>query len=178
MKCPKCKHIDLKATRLETGLPAAGCTQCEGALVTLLYYRDWADNYECDEAETQASIVTEDLVNSWLAVHCPKCSRLMTRYRISGEFRNSVDVCPSCDEAWLDGGEWALLKALQLANKMPMIFTEAWQRKIRREATDAKRRQILAKSIGVDAVDKVEAFKDWLDSVNHKNDVLLYLNKD
>jgi Zn-finger nucleic acid-binding protein len=102
----------------------------------------------------------------------------MTRYRMTGEMHNAVDVCASCDEAWLDGGEWALLKVLQLANKMPLIFTEAWQRKVRKDMTDSKRRSILAKSIGDDAVARVDAFKAWLETINHKSDVLLYLNKD
>ena len=43
MKCPRCKTPDLKPTMIEEYLPAMSCGQCEGSLVSLLYYRHWAE---------------------------------------------------------------------------------------------------------------------------------------
>ena len=43
MKCPTCKTSDLRAVKLEDGLPAYGCQSCQGVAVSLLYYRDWAE---------------------------------------------------------------------------------------------------------------------------------------
>ena len=67
--------------------------------------------------------VVEEVQDTNAAITCPKCARLMTKYKMSGFVANRLDVCPGCDEAWLDGGEWELLKALELSRKMPLVFT-------------------------------------------------------
>ena len=48
MHCPKCKNENLKPTKLEEGLPVMGCPKCEGGLLSLLYYRDWAERVSFD----------------------------------------------------------------------------------------------------------------------------------
>jgi Zn-finger nucleic acid-binding protein len=177
MKCPKCKDPDLRAARIEADLPAAGCPRCKGALVSLLYYRDWAERHANDPvtlADDHGAI--EDIEDTSTAITCPKCGRLMTKYKISGAVANRLDVCPGCDEAWLDGGEWALLKALELARKMPQVFTEQWQRNIRRQVAEDTRRNILRKAIGDDALTRTEDFKRWLHDQARRNDILVYLH--
>ena len=179
MKCPKCKHVDLRAARIENDLPAAGCTQCKGALVSLLYYRDWAERHASDHVSLAGGhAAIEDVDDTTNAITCPKCARLMTKYKISGAVANRLDVCPGCDEAWLDGGEWELLKALELANKMPQVFTEHWQRNIRKQIAEDARREILRKAIGDDALKRTEEFKSWLKTQARRNDILVYLHTD
>ena len=63
----------------------------------------------------------------------------MLKFRIAGETSNKIDVCQSCDEAWLDEGEWELLGALKIQHKLNSIFTDPWQRNIREE--NAKKAQ-------------------------------------
>ncbi len=43
MKCPHCHTTDLLPTMIDDMLPAMGCGTCHGALVSLLYYRHWAE---------------------------------------------------------------------------------------------------------------------------------------
>jgi hypothetical protein len=43
MHCPACHTTTLQPTTLDDGLLAHGGPQCSGALVALLYYRDWAE---------------------------------------------------------------------------------------------------------------------------------------
>jgi hypothetical protein len=107
MKCPVCKNPDLRPTMIEDLLPSMGCDNCKGSLVSLLYYRHWAENHKPQYCAPSA--VTEVPADTTNALHCPKCTRLMTKYRLSGTVGNRLDVCRSCDEAWLDGGEWQLL---------------------------------------------------------------------
>jgi hypothetical protein len=40
---PHCHTTDLLPTMIEDLLPAMGCGTCHGALVSLLYYRHWAE---------------------------------------------------------------------------------------------------------------------------------------
>ena len=175
MKCPHCKTSDLRPTMIEEYLPAMACGSCHGSLVSLLYYRHWAETQMLRSSESQPSTATPETTDTTTAVTCPKCSRVMAKYRLTGRVANRVDVCSSCDEAWLDGGEWELLEALHLSLKVPAILTDAWQRRIRREITQDTRRAVLTRTIGDADVARVEEFKTWLAQSKHKSQIMTYL---
>jgi Zn-finger nucleic acid-binding protein len=179
MKCPRCKTTDLKPTMIEEFLPAAGCSDCGGSLVSLVYYRHWAETHqppaELGSEDTTISVETTDTTS---ALNCPKCARVMMKYKLTGTVSNRLDACSLCEEAWLDRGEWELLAALQLSHLMPSIFTDAWQRRIRREQVEGGRRLNLARRIGEQGVEKVEQFAAWLNQNQHKADILVYLYRE
>lgn len=177
MKCPRCTTPDLKPTLIEEYLPAMSCETCHGSLVSLLYYRHWAETQKLaanpdDAAPTAGPVATSDTTS---AVVCPKCARVMAKYKLTGTVANRVDVCSTCDEAWLDAGEWELLEALQLSTELPAILTEQWQRRIRREQSEGTRRSILVRMIGEEGASRVEEFRNWLGRNQHKSHVLAYL---
>jgi Zn-finger nucleic acid-binding protein len=175
MKCPRCKTPDLLPTMLEEYLPGMGCRECQGSLIALLYYRHWAETYKPDETPAPVAPATREVP---AAVMCPKCNRVMTKYRLAGSVENRLDVCVTCDEAWLDGGEWELLEQLKLSHMMPAIFTDAWQRRIREEKSEQTRSEILKKTIGETAAAKVEEFRAWLNAQKQKSTILTYLYRD
>jgi Zn-finger nucleic acid-binding protein len=175
MKCPHCKTTDLQPTMIEEYLPAMGCGTCHGSLMSLLYYRHWAETRKVPPAQPDDAAAVHETTDTTTATTCPKCERVMAKYKITGRVSNRLDVCSTCDEAWLDGGEWELLEALQLSLKMPVIFTDAWQRRIRRELTEETRRSILTRLIGEDGTARVEEFRTWLGKSKHKSDILTYL---
>jgi len=175
MKCPHCKTSDLKPTMIEEFLPAMGCDTCHGSLLSLLYYRHWAEAQKAPASEPRSADAALETPDTTAAITCPKCTRVMAKYKLSGRISNRVDVCSTCDEAWLDGGEWELLEALQLSHKMPTIFTDAWQRRIRREISEETRREVLTRMIGAEGAAKVEAFRAWLAKQAHKSHILTYL---
>src|ERR1041384_6479180 len=119
MKCPHCHTSDLMPTMIEESLPAMGCGTCHGALVSLLHYRHWAE--EQKEPAGGPAGTRVETTDTTEAITCTKCLRVMTKYKISGGVTNRVDVCSTCDDAWLDGGEWELLGALHLSHKIPAI---------------------------------------------------------
>jgi Zn-finger nucleic acid-binding protein len=180
MKCPSCITSDLKATRLDDGLPAHGCNDCGGAIIPLLYYRDWAERTANDKAppdtELDASLAIESESHSALA--CPKCSRLMSKFNISGCSKNRLDLCSSCDEAWLDGGEWELLKALQLSKDIPSIFTDSWQRKVRKEISESKLKERFAKIVGDTDIEKAEEVRSWLNTHKNRAELIFYIGQE
>ena len=179
MKCPRCKTADLKPTMIEENLPALGCGTCHGSLVSLVYYRHWAETQKPPQAgEVAGNATTLETTDTTTAIICPKCGRLMTKHKLAGSVANRVDVCSSCDEAWLDRGEWELLEALQLSHDMPSIFTDQWQRRIRRQMSDDVRRSILERSVGDAAAARVEDFKGWLGSQSKKSEIMAYLYRD
>ena len=178
MKCPACNTPDLRPTMIEQLLPAMGCEQCKGSLVGLLYYRHWAEKHKPQQETSAPAEVTEAPDDSSSALHCPKCHRIMTKYRLSGTVNNRLDVCTICDEAWLDGGEWELLEQLQLSDKLPSVFTDAWQRKLRTEASERTRQEILRRTVGAEDANKVEALRIWLNGHPAKSTILTYLYRD
>jgi Zn-finger nucleic acid-binding protein len=179
MKCPRCRTTDLKPTMIEEQLPAVGCATCHGSLVSLVYYRHWAETQKPPESGAAVGAAeTVQTTDTTMAITCPKCGRLMTKHKLKGSVANRVDVCASCDEAWLDRGEWELLEALQLSHLMPSIFTDQWQRRIRRELSDDVRRTILTRAIGDEGTARVEAFRAWLKASKHKSEIMAYLYRD
>lgn len=180
MKCPNCKTPELKATRIDGGLLAQGCGECGGTVVPLLYYRDWAERTANDvqipDSDLDASVATENESHSALA--CPKCARLMTKFNISGCTKNRLDLCTNCDEAWLDNGEWELLKALQLSKNIPSIFTEAWQRKVRKEQGDIRLKERFEKIVGTPDIEKAEEIRSWLKTHEKRAELLFYIGQD
>ena len=175
MKCPHCKTSDLRPTMIDEYLPAMGCGNCHGCLLSLLYYRHWAEAQKTPVTEPRRVGPVLETTDTTAAIACPKCSRIMAKYKLSGRISNRLDVCSMCDEAWLDGGEWELLEVLQLSHKIPAIFTDAWQRRIRRELTEESRREILTRMIGVDGTAKVEEFRAWLANSKDRSYILTYL---
>jgi Zn-finger nucleic acid-binding protein len=175
MKCPHCHTTDLAPTMIEEFLPAMGCGTCHGALVSLLYYRHWAEEQKEPAAEPARAAPTVETTDTTEAITCTKCSRVMTKYKISGAVTNRVDVCSTCDDAWLDGGEWELLEQLQLSDKLPAVFTDTWQRKLRQEGSDRMRQDLLRKTIGDADANKVESLRTWLNEHPAKSAILTYL---
>lgn len=175
MRCPKCKDVDLRPTKLDESLPAMACPKCEGSLISLLYYRDWAERVTLDALDSENSCDVAEQSDTKAAVSCPKCSRLMTKFSVSGTSNNRIDLCGGCDEAWLDGGEWTLLKSLELADKLPKVFTEQWQRRVRDEKTELNRIDRLNKVAGKSDTERAIEVKKWLSGNPNKSAIIHFL---
>ncbi len=178
MQCPCCQNTPLKAIRLDAGLPAHGCHACEGVIIPLLYYRDWVERNEATEIEQNKTLDAELVAekDTRRALNCPKCSGIMTKYKITGCSANKLDLCDHCDEAWLDGGEWELLKALQLSRHVPAIFTDKWQQKISQEIIQQKFKERFAKVLGQSDMIKADDFRTWVNGHDKRAEILLYIN--
>ena len=178
MKCPKCKGVDLKPAKLEADLPVMSCSRCEGSLLSLLYYRYWA--------EKQLPVVNESEIENELsldkdtqtALSCPKCSKLMTKYSIVSQHKNKIDLCGSCDEVWLDGREWLLLKSLELSHTFSSVLTDQWQRNVRLAKMEAIKIDRLKMSIGSKDVEKAIEVKSWLRGNKNKSAILHFIGAD
>lgn len=170
MHCSHCKTTNLEPVELENGLVAAGCQTCEGVLLPLMNYRYWADHQPHVESTNVESV--EDSKQARL---CPKCDKIMLKFRLGLNSENKIDLCSHCDEAWLDKGEWELVKKLDLHATFPQIFTDAWQRNIRKQKEANSLKVHFEKIIGAEDFANVEKFKTWLDEHPQKADIKHYL---
>lgn len=174
MHCPTCQSTPLEPVELEQGLVAAGCPRCNGALLALIQYRYWMDNHQSDVLEkSEDPPAVEEPEGAKL---CPKCRALMTKYRVGADTDNRLDLCAHCDEAWLDGGEWQLLKQLDLHDQLPLLFTEAWQRNIRLRKEKFNMEKHFTQLIGEGDFPKVEEFKNWIDQHPAAAHIKHYIN--
>jgi len=171
MKCPQCKGYSLEPKELEPGLVAGACDKCDGTLISLMNYRYWADQLIPSDSGREPQVSDQVLLgeneikeveDTSQAQVCPKCSKLMTKFQIGLMTSNRIDMCNNCDEAWLDKGEWKLLKQLDLAEKLPKIFTEAWQRNIRLQRQAILQKERYSALLGEEDFEKLEEFKQWL----------------
>lgn len=174
MHCSRCKNTQLEPLELEPGLVAASCPSCNGALVSLMNYRFWIDRYankmSAVEPANDAEISESESIHS-----CPKCSRLMVKYQIGLQTAHKLDLCAACDEAWLDKGEWQLLKQLDLQGKLPKIFTDAWQRNLRKQRQELALNERYEKLLGGESFARVKEFRDWLLQQPNKDAIKQYL---
>jgi len=172
MDCPQCKGYKLEPAEIEPGLVAGVCPKCDGAMLSLMNYRYWMDQYgRVDDVDGEA-VITED--NGQVKV-CPKCSRFMTKFQVGSATNNRIDLCTGCDEAWLDKGEWRLLKQLDLHDKLPKIFTDAWQRNIRIQRQEERFKERYQDILGAEDFSKLDNFKVWLDGHAEKSHIKHYL---
>ena len=116
--CPHCKDRNLHPSRIETDLPALSCDGCGGSLLSLVAYRHWRENQPEQVQHAAESAVLDEVQDTSVALCCPKCRHFMTKFRVSADARNQIDLCVHCDEAWLDRGEWQLLDNLALAGRL------------------------------------------------------------
>lgn len=174
MLCTQCKTTQMEPKELERGLVASVCPDCQGTLVSLMNYRYWLDTYAKDVSEVSKNESLEVSENE-SAHSCPKCSRFMTKFQIGMDTNHKLDLCVGCDEAWLDKGEWPLLKQLDFHNKLPKIFTDAWQRNIRLKRKEFSLNERYEKLLGAEEFSKVKEFKQWLYSQPNKELIKQYL---
>lgn len=171
MKCCHCKTTSLEPKELEPGLLAAACPDCNGALLPLMNYRYWSE-HNPTVSTTSTKLSTE----ATGAKQCPKCQGLMTKFRLGPDTQNRLELCVHCDEVWLDAGEWELVKQLDLHGKLSSVFTDAWQRNIRKQKEIANIHHHFAKLIGEQDFARIEDFKNWLEHHPHKADIKHYIN--
>jgi len=146
--------------------------------LSLLYYRDWAER---NAALTQADKVAEEIAvdtDTKAALSCPKCNRLMTKYSVSGEHSNRLDLCGSCDEVWLDGGEWPLLISLELTHELPAVFTGQWQKKVRDQKIGNYENREAEKLVGDSDAIKALEIKEWLLRHTQKGVIVQFISSD
>jgi Zn-finger nucleic acid-binding protein len=174
-QCPQCERSTLVHTLLTEGLAGHSCGKCLGTLVSLVAYRAWREGpARASVAILPAAIPDTAAADSIGAKKCPKCSSLMSKYRVNADRTNRLDYCPHCEEIWLDDGEWQLVEALVASGEFAKVFTQAWQHAVRSGVTTAMEEQRLRELLGAD-YDRVARFADWLSAQPAKQEILARL---
>ncbi|MDH5653384.1 MAG: zf-TFIIB domain-containing protein [Gammaproteobacteria bacterium] len=176
MDCPACQSRSLSPAKVTSGLPGFACNRCGGSLIELLAYRMWAEQQPASQTpRAEMSAAPPDTTK---ALVCPKCSKLMAKYRIDAQGENHIDLCGNCGRFWLDGGEWGLLESLNLQTGMTAIFNAPWQASIRKGDAQHLVEARFQQELGAEAYQQARVFRDWLNKQPDKQRLLDYLARD
>ena len=174
--CPHCKDRSLNHSRIEADLPALSCDGCGGSLLSLLAYRHWRESQPAHEHADATDAALTEVQDTSIALCCPKCQHFMTKFRVSADARNQIDLCVHCDEAWLDRGEWQLLDRLALAGKLTQVFTQPWQNRVRSTEAERRAEQRWSERLG-EHYERAQQMREWLRDNPEARDILAYVNQ-
>lgn len=171
MNCPICEGYILKPKRQENGVITFSCDNCHGALLSIIHY---IDSSRSNRKATYVTHAINQIDDTKELINCPKCSGFMTKYKISNQTHNRLDLCFRCYETWIDSGEWQLLQQLELENQLPNIFSQEWQDKIVAEEVSRKIQAKYEDYFGAD-FEKIQQIKSFIDNHRNKASIIRYL---
>lgn len=153
MKCPKCKHPELKDFTLSDSLPVKHCPNCEGNWLPVFEYETWQGNHS-KEGVTPELLAIPFESNIPISEYdskaglCPECGRYLTRSAVQIKMPFYVDRCPQCSGFWCDKGEWSVLSQLGIHYQLERIFSSEWQSQVREKQQEYYRYQSLKSKLG------------------------------
>ncbi|MFT7559481.1 MAG: hypothetical protein ACI93R_001392 [Flavobacteriales bacterium] len=67
---------------------------------------------------------------------------------------------------------------MQLSKNIPSIFTDAWQRKVRKEISENKLKERYATIVGDVDIEKAEDIRSWLKTHKKRAELLFYISQE
>ncbi|KZN30797.1 zf-TFIIB domain-containing protein [Pseudoalteromonas luteoviolacea] len=173
MQCTSCENGTLKSTLLDGLFRAHTCSNCNGNWILIEDFVAWKERNE--DFSFPCSDDTINSVDSKRAKLCPVSGSIMRKFRVSEKSDFRIDYSVAVGGIWLDAGEWALLKQLDVAGSLNTIATQQYQNQIRERSTIQSFSDIYSDKFGESDYTKLKEIRQWL--VNHpqKADLRAYL---
>ena len=162
MKCPVCREDTLHATKLDLDIPGYRCERCTGTWISSNEYLAWfkaTGSRLPDKPGDGAELPTWDTQDLKL---CPDCGHILTRYQVLPNAQFNLDRCGHCNGVWFDHGEWEVVAARNLHDKVNLFFTQPWQARVHDEQTRMVLDKLYQEKFGADDYAKIQAFRQWL----------------
>ena len=174
MQCPSCKKSALVPTKFAEGLPSFTCPSCEGHLIEILSYRFWSERASAT-ARDSVNLVASEPTDSKHALVCPQCQKVMTKFSLSGSATNKIDLCGNCGRFWIDRGEWALVRSLNLDTSLTQIFNEPWQKATRQAQVSLAKSHRLRETLSDEEYQRLVDLREWINGHPAKATILDFL---
>jgi len=176
MRCPVCLNTELKLQDIDRGLSAGVCLSCNGRWISLQSYQAWLEFEDHEQVKAEENNKAGSVPNNDRARICPKCKRILTKYKIAVESALNIDRCTICSGVWLDEADWATLKNKKLHLALDKIFTDHWQNEIRLDDTKVALAGINREKFGRENFELVRSFKKWVFEQKNPEEILSYLS--
>lgn len=105
---------------------------------------------------------------------CPESGTIMTKFKVGHGFRFTIDRSLT-GGIWLDAGEWEALRSRNFHDEIHFIFTEPWQRHVRRDEIAERERERFAQRVGGDLLGRLDELKRELETHPHRDEIQAYL---
>ncbi len=158
MKCPVCSKT-LESNEIENGLNALVCSECRGKWISFDSYETWLKNHTYNAHESSVRSRDMTIPEFEIARLCPRCRRILVKYKVGKNIPFRIDRCTNCAGVWLDEDEWEILKSRNLHDDLSNIFTDHWQAEVAREETRATLDQIYESKFGSADYERMKEFK-------------------
>ena len=176
MNCPVCKSRTLTASALGTSLSALGCENCGGHWINSFQFWKWMEDGRpgsAPSAQTPAPVIMTEPKGAKI---CPECAHILVRYRVDRTLPFTLDRCGNCGGLWFDRNEWELLRQRELLPQLHLVFSAAWQARLRREEHASQREASFRQRLGETYYLEVQRLQAWLDRHPHRAEILASLN--
>ena len=111
------------------------------------------------EAEPADAAPAED---SPAGKRCPEDGAFLIPHRVGHGLDLHVDRCGRCGGMWFDGGEWEALRGAGLLDRLHLVFTSAWQARIRRQRKLEQEEAHAEAAFGPELTPRLREVREWL----------------
>lgn len=181
MRCPCCQTSTLKRARLDEYLAVHACDSCEGQWVSSYDYWHWLEWQASSGPVKQATTVDlSDKIpvsDNRRASFCPECNHLMRRAKVGHGLEFYLDRCSHCGGNWFDKGEWEILKAHNIHDKVHLVFSEPWQSQLRQAEFNRVLDETYRSALGDEDYAQALKIRAWLEQHPHRDYILSVLNQ-
>jgi Zn-finger nucleic acid-binding protein len=173
-KCPLCMVDRFKVVKLEEGPLAYSCSGCEGTWIRAVDYVEWLAGAGPTRPVTPATDEPQP-TETRQAKLCPQDGHLLLAYKVGHDVRFTLDRCGKCHGVWFDPQEWEALKRRNLHDEVNAVFTEPWQRQVRREEQRRVMASLYQERFGAEDYAEIQRVRQWLAEHPHRSALLAYL---
>lgn len=180
MHCPCCQTSTLKRARLDEHLAVHACDSCEGQWVSSYDYWHWLEwqvdsgTIKCAPSDLSDTLKVAD---NRRASFCPECHHLMRRAKVGHGLDFYLDRCSHCGGTWFDKGEWEILQAHHIHDKVHLVFSEPWQSQLRQAEFNRVLEETYRSALGDDDYTEALKIRAWLEQHPHRDYILSVLNQ-
>lgn len=189
--CPACKSTRLQQSELEPGLKVFVCPQCRGQWIPFAEYLPWVEAGATTSAPDESGAKPDDLFGAVAPASapttpapgatvpaapaapakvklCPECGRFLRRYQLGMGIEFDVERCGGCAGVWCDRGKWPRLRTAGAHARLHMLFSDAWQNKLKDEQLRKRQEDRVRAILGDADFEHARDFKAWVDAHPHR----------
>ena len=183
MNCPACVTTDLERRDGPIGPAIHCCPKCIGRWLVFDDHLQWLESLPPSSHATSANISSVHLAGVTViteAPHkarlCPRCGKIISRYRFSPDHHCWLERCGSCAGIWFDRGEFEAVAAIVPLARIQHLFNDTHQHKVSSELAHRQHEQRCRAIVGDEAFDKAREFKAWIEQQPRRDVLMAYID--
>ena len=178
MNCPVCKNQKLVPGQLEQNLTARKCEGCGGHWINSFEFWRWIQEGKASNTRPTGRPVPLPESEPKGAKICPECGHILGRFPAGHSLGFKLDRCGHCGGIWFDRNEWEALRERELLPQVHLIFSQAWQARVRREETAEHLDELFRQRVGEADYAEAKRVKAWLRQHPHREKLLAFLENE